>query len=433
MSRPLKRRLSEAEAKAVEATEGLCDRSRRRALHQVRQVTYTYVKKSNYDIMAETGHTPDQMVGEFVMSLIMRTMFAASPLLRKADMRKSSWSINGDRLEQSKLFARSERLPTATIHHMATALSVMHCHSPQSEDDHSHVSLQTCWSRSDFANQIRVSSFFQEFSFFLHFESRSSQINKVVVMNATDFGIYCWQCQIVPVSPRFGQGQGKTWHALLRKYSAHGEKDKFVTLIASIHQWRVLSVPEARVVASVLGLPAPWNRVQELINFFRHKPCEKKNFKGGRFYRKNHIESLMANRLFDDARIEELALLEDGPFAKQFLTLTGLSRLELVEKSQSLMKKVCPCHVQVVLQDGKMQVRALKIKANDIHDRLVQFWACAHLRIVGIAHAVSRRAANPVPYHLWPTTDILDVVLKGWGRKVDTPCDTPDESDEDDD
>ena len=68
--------------------------------------------------------------------------------------------------------------------------------------------------------KIRLLSFYLEFSFLTQFKQCPVLLRQYAQMPPESFAAACWGESIVPVSPRFGQAEQKSWHADLSSSTA---------------------------------------------------------------------------------------------------------------------------------------------------------------------------------------------------------------------
>ena len=84
----------------------------------------------------------------------------------------------------------------------------MHLHHvfPGEDTLHQNIAKIIEEAHKDKALQIQYLSFFFEFSFLTQFATKYHVLKKYAELDAKSFGQACWDNFILPISPRFGQG-----------------------------------------------------------------------------------------------------------------------------------------------------------------------------------------------------------------------------------
>ena len=152
--------------------------------------------------------------------------------------------INGRPVSICCLFRESEDFDQTVFENLCSAMGQMHLHNvfPQNDTLHRSIALVIQRAHGDTALLIKYLSFFFEFSYLTQYETNPHKLKRCAEMGAKEFGEYCLLKEIVPITPRFGQGDGpKSWFKQLLKAIEETKPEDFVGKIVSVHQTRVLT------------------------------------------------------------------------------------------------------------------------------------------------------------------------------------------------
>ena len=137
-------------------------------------------------------------------------------------------------------------------------MAIMHVHNVFPEDDTLHQNVKTVLTSvsHDPACQVHYLSFFFEFAFVPHYESKTKKLKALAKLDGPSFAAHCWHNKLLPVSPRYGQGdRAKAWYKQLLRHIKANDAAAFQDLIKRIHAERVFTYQEAAVIANIAALP----------------------------------------------------------------------------------------------------------------------------------------------------------------------------------
>ena len=259
------------------------------------------------------------------------------------------------------------------------------------------------WSKNTLLN------FSMEFQFLVRMETRPAHLLhycKLARSEPMEFARAMRSSHLMPVSPRFGQGDNqKSWYCNLLFYAQSKDWASWDALVVRICQERLFSDGELKVLVSILAL-AP-SHIMDRMSLYRAA------MGSAAFRRKNYLEAFLVHGLWSDASDLELARIDNGPGAGEFFKLTGISRSEMV----SAMAEYCDALVKVEVYEkasGRCYVytpQALGLCRSAITEAVVQYWSCAQGRILGVLHRQSMAALDPVPWYLKPNCYLLEEVF----------------------
>ena len=270
----------------------------------------------------------------FFLTIVARQLFHKDAALRKSAFQEHRLLLNNKYIQDSRLCrvyaSTGKKLDQYMVGCLFKAMSIMHLHNLQPQEDTLHRSIAPviAAAHANPAKQVRYLSFFFEFSYLIHFESEPKMLKKYAAMDAASFANHCWKQQMLPVSPRFGQGNGqKSWYMQLLDYIKHGDKDSFTAKVVEIHNDRVMTCAESAVIAAICALPAE-GRMPRAESFKRQTSLAAGL---GKFYRKNMTEALIAHGIWQEPTPKEYAELADGPGAEAYWTGTGITRQQMLQ------------------------------------------------------------------------------------------------------
>ena len=319
--------------------------------------------------------------------------------------------INGRQIQQSWLFARAgSEVGAKKIRSLISAMGSMHLHNVFAGDDVFHLSMKPLLSKGENVEQkIRLLNFCMEFQFLVRMETRPAHLLhycKLARSEPMEFARAMRSSHLMPVSPRFGQGDNqKSWYCNLLFYAQSRDWASWDALVVRICQERLFSDDELKVLVPILAL-AP-SHIMDRMSLYRAV------MGSGAFRRKNYLEAFLVHGLWSDASELELVRIDNGPGAGEFFKLTGISRSEMV----SAMAEYCDALVKVEVYEkasGRCYVytpQALGLCRSAITEAVVQYWSCAQGRILGVLHKQSMAALDPVPWYLKPNCYLLEEVF----------------------
>ena len=271
--------------------------------------------------------------GMYFLTMIVRQLYAVDKTLRDTQFQNHKMEINGRTVGISHLFRNlNGDFGNEDFKNLCAAMAQMHLHHVFAADDTLHKNIVNIihGAHNNKAQQVRLLNFFFEFSYLAQFETRPAVLKQYAKLDGPALGAVCWAKGIIPISPRFGQGDGaKSWHRQLCKFVEEGKhgKTKFIAKVAEIHERRVFSDAEANLLASICDLPSAGrlSRMPEFNHFFKAMP------KFGDFAAKNYSEALLAHGLWPNPTQEEFKLLKDGPGADRYWNQTNIRRADMVK------------------------------------------------------------------------------------------------------
>ena len=258
--------------------------------------------------------------------------------------------------------------------------------------------------------------------------TKPAELRKLAAMTPPKFGAYCYENGIVPITCRFGQFLGdspgqKALHAQLIRCAENSDRDGFLKIITDYYKLRVFSRPEAAVVAQILSLPRTTgvNRMTALTGFLAGKPSF------GALSKKNFVEALLAQKVWSDAREEELVQLPDGPGADAFFEHAKIHRAEVVTYLQKIWRNLeeqdrC---IEVFERSGTsatfkhkrwVKFSDLQIPEDAIGPVLAQYWSCAQGRVQSLAEAHYNNS-DYLPYNLQSNASVRSTIAEAFKRK----------------
>jgi len=255
----------------------------------------------------------------------------------------------------------------------------------------------------DTVTRIMLCSFFLEFSPVCMWVQDASELLMAARLAPASFAAWCWGKQIVPITCRFGQnldtgtlpGQ-KALFSQLCGAAAAGDEAMFVARVVAFHKARVLTRPHAVVVAAILALqPVEINRMVALSGFLRGRASF------GDLSVKNLVEALLAHGIWGDPSPAELDALPYGSGASDFLKWAEVDKAELLEFMKVKWTQLQHCG-SIRVYNGTKFVRAVEfselgVPVLAVTNVLLQYWACAQGRILGVAEAFFRKVQHAVP------------------------------------
>ncbi len=414
--RALKPTLSEA-TEAILGTEA-SERSKRRRVAALRQIScHVPVERTTTAFALNQWDRPHHL-GLFVLTILVRAVVAVVPELRD----NGNWFlwIGSRRVEQSFIFRPMLEdgticFRTAEFHALTECMRRMHVHFPTAEGDaiHKLVSNIVTDVSLSLERQVWFTSFYLEFAFLGRWLG-TEELREVSTFSASNFAAFCWNRRILPVTPRHGQGVQKAIHSKLKLLAADHNQKGFTDLLHQYWRDRLLTADETREIA--LCLNCDGNRISAIHRVLNNKH----GF--GCFSAKNLIEALAAHGLLRNVRAEEWGALKNGPSAQRYFTAVGVSRTDVLAYVQSVFAKMSAqdnIRVQIQGQD-RMHIpyTSLNLPMCCFTERLVQYWACAQGRILTIHQNISRRMANPIPYHLLPNSEVKSVISRAFGGET---------------
>ena len=318
----------------------------------------------------------DSHKGLFMTTIILRMIFSKIRKMRK-DAPSYYVKINGRWIQQSRLFARvGSEVGANEIRSLISAMGPMHLHNVFAGDDAFHQSMKPLLLKGKNVEQkIRLLNFSMEFQFLVRMEARPAKLLHYCTLACSEpmeFARAMRSSHLMPVSPRFGQGDNqKSWYCNLLSYAQSKDWDSWDALVVRICQERLFSDGELRVLASILAL-AP-SHTMDRMSLYRAA------MGSAAFRRKNYLEAFLVHGLWSDVSDPELAGIDNGPGARELFKLTGLSRPELV----GAMAELCDDLVKVEVYEKASgwcyayTPQALGLRRSAITEAVVQFWSCA--------------------------------------------------------
>ena len=166
----------------------------------------------------------------------------------------------------------------------------------RAEDDKVHTLLAPALRQvTSVVEKIRKITFAIGFAFLVYFPQVSLQ---EFVMHCdvqpADFARRCWDKGIVPVTPRFGQGSQKAWHAQLLQHLEKNNKIEYEELVLLCHSKMVLPSAACDALAAIFAIPPNTgvDRMRVAVTLLGEVP----GF--GSLAAKNTLEGTIAHEIF---------------------------------------------------------------------------------------------------------------------------------------
>ena len=191
--------------------------------------------------------------------MLIRQLLHACPPLRHNLGRDYRVSIGTHPVAHyERLFGKTSDFNQHFCNHLVQGMACMHLHHVFHHQDTLHQSSASFLKAAarDPALQLHYLFFFMAFMFLPQFITSVKKLRECATMDPEAFAEWCWKKRVIPVSPRFGQGdRAKSWYKQLLSHAANNET-AFKELITRIHTERVLDYRVCSALAATLQLPA---------------------------------------------------------------------------------------------------------------------------------------------------------------------------------
>ena len=161
------------------------------------------------------GHT-----GLFMLTIVICGLLSAYPRLRDG-FDGFNFKIAGRWATQCFLFRAggdaangAKILLSSRFRALLKAMCLMHLHFPKAVGDRLHRQIKDVVEQMPtLADRVQSMSVFLEFSFLTHWVSDGHVLQQLLKKTPTEFGNWCWEQKIVPITCRFGRRLQTLEHA----------------------------------------------------------------------------------------------------------------------------------------------------------------------------------------------------------------------------
>ena len=194
----------------------LSERRVRELVAAARQEPHYVSPEKTTTAYALSEWSKEEHVSLFFLTIITRQLFSLDERIRAGHFANHALSINSRPVAKSFLFRDSPDFTSNVFYMLCDSMGRMHLHNVFPANDTLHQSIVDVISAD---KQVAYLSFFFEFSYLTQYENRPRVLKRYADMEPTVFAKTCWAKQILPISPRFGQGDQKaTQNPCLKHY-----------------------------------------------------------------------------------------------------------------------------------------------------------------------------------------------------------------------